>query len=246
MTEHKILIVEDNHEIRDSLRDILELNDYQAEVASDGVEALQTLEESKFDLIISDIMMPNMDGFEMVEAINERKEFDHIPIIYLTAKVQANDRLMGLKLGANDYITKPFEMNELLLKVKNLLRLRSKITETAYSDPPRVNVQSKKDIFLRNLNLAIEDDIKNVNFLMDDLANKLGISASSLQKKLKSIAGKSVSQYIREYRLKRANQLIISDYGSLSEIAKSTGFRSLSYFSKTYKNFYGVPPSKSP
>jgi AraC-like DNA-binding protein len=153
---------------------------------------------------------------------------------------------MGLKLGANDYITKPFEMNELLLKVKNLLRLRSKITETAYSDPPRVNVQSKKDIFLRNLNLAIEDDIKNVNFLMDDLANKLGISASSLQKKLKSIAGKSVSQYIREYRLKRANQLIISDYGSLSEIAKSTGFRSLSYFSKTYKNFYGVPPSKSP
>ncbi|MBR9859717.1 response regulator [bacterium] len=243
MNNNKVLVVEDNAEIRDSLKDILDLNDLSVEVAINGEDAIQILERKPIDLIISDIMMPVKDGYEFIQEIKSRKQYEHIPVIFLTAKALNQDKISGLKIGANDYITKPFEMQELILKVKNLLSLRDQLVQTAYTNPPKIKVESKKDIFLRKVNQAIESQIENPDFSMGALAELLKISPSSLQKKIKSISKKSVSQYIREYRLKRAKDLIASEYGSLSEIATKTGFRSLSYFSKTYKVFFGYSPS---
>lgn len=245
MNEHMntIAVIEDSTEIRQSLIDLLEMNGYKGIQAEDGEKGWELIRNEHPDLIISDIMMPNMDGYQMLQKLKSDAKLKHIPVIFLTARVLLSDKLQGLEFGANDYITKPFEIKELLLKVKNLLEFRDHTLTAAYSNPKKLNVESKDDRFLREVNLAIESKINDVDLGLQEMASILGISTSSLQKKIKKITNKSVSQYIREYRLKRSNDLIMVKYGSLSEIAQKTGFRSLSYFSKSFKDYYGISPS---
>lgn len=238
-----VAVIEDSTEIRQSLVDLLEMNGYRAVEAVDGAQGWELIQVEHPDIIISDIMMPNMDGYQMLQKLKSDPKLQHIPVIFLTARVLLSDKLQGLEFGANDYITKPFEIKELLYKIKNLLEFRDHTLTAAYSSPKKLNVESKDDRFLREVNLAIESRISDVDLGLQDMASMLGISTSSLQKKIKKISDKSVSQYIREYRLKRSNDLIMVDYGSLSEIAEKTGFRSLSYFSKSFKDFYGISPS---
>lgn len=236
-----IAIIEDHPEIRNSLVELIQINGYNTISAQDGKEGLALIKRSHPDLIVTDIMMPQLDGFDLVKELRSNERYHDIPIIFLTARVTMSDKLKGLEYGANDYITKPFEIRELLLKIKNLLQLQENTRQEKDTTPV---IESQDQRFIRSVQAAIDEQIENVELGLPDLASALEISTSTLQKKLKRIEEKSVSQYIREYRLKRAKDLIEADYGSLSDIAHKMGFRNLSYFSRTYNQFYGIAPSK--
>ncbi|MFT5725456.1 MAG: YesN/AraC family two-component response regulator, partial [Bacteroidia bacterium] len=212
---------------------------------SDGLAGLNMIKRFQPDLVISDVLMPKMDGFEMLNALKSDEQTSLIPLIFLTAKASFNSRLEGLEFGADDYIIKPFHNDELLVKIRNTIETRKKLLQMLYMSPEKVVSESSDDKFLKQTKSAIEHDISNQNFGLEDLAKALNTSTSSLQKKLKRICEKSVSQFIREYRLKRSRDLIDLGYGNLSEIADKAGFRSLSYFSKCFKDFYGTNPKST-
>ena len=160
----------------------------------------------------------------------------------MTAKVELESKLRGLEIGADDYITKPFEFKELALKISNLLRTRKKLiskTGPANSSEP----VSQDSIFIKKLNLLLNEQLDNSKLRIESVAFQLNLSLSTFQRKLKNITGKSPNQYIKEHRLLRARTMINVNYGNLSEIARQTGFGSLSYFSKAYKDFFGTTPS---
>lgn len=239
---HRILIVEDEAVIRASLRDMLEMNDYQVDVAANGLQGLNAIEEKTPDLVLSDIMMPEMDGFELLEALKNKRETELLPIIMLTAKVELESKLHGLELGADDYITKPFEFRELKLKIHNLLQ-RYKKLEEKLSAASTQNMDSQDAVFVRKLNLLFDEQIGNVHLSIEQVASQLNMSVSTFNRWHKRILGKSPNQYMKEYRLNRAKEMIRINYGSISEIAHKTGFGSLSYFSTVYTDFFGQNPS---
>jgi DNA-binding response OmpR family regulator len=244
MTKNKILYVEDEKNIRDTMSDIFELQGFDIDLASNGREALKILNSCKPDIIISDIMMPEMDGFEFIKGLKMNKETELIPLIFVTAKILNTEKLKGLGLGADDYITKPFEFQELLLKIKNILNTRRKLLSKFYTEPDNIVVQSQDDLFLKELNQIIEEKISDPDLSLKEIAGLMNYSESTLQRKLKKCTGKPVSRFIREYRLNRAKALILLDYGTISEITRKTGFSSIHYFSQTYKNFFHIAPSK--
>ncbi len=244
MIKTKIVIVEDEYELRQTLVDILEMHKYDVESAANGQEGLNMIRRVQPDLIISDVMMPVKDGFELVKELKLDTDTELIPVIFLTANVSSSAKLQGLEFGADDYITKPFLMEELLLKVRNLVQTRRKLLQVMYLNPEKVITESQDERFLKKLKLTIENHINNPDLGMKDVASEMGISTSSLQKRIKSLAQKSVSQFIREYRLKRSLDLIYVGYGNMSQIAEKVGFRSLSYFTKCFKDYNGYPPSQ--
>lgn len=244
MDKYKILYIEDEKHIRDTMTDIFELQGFDISTAGNGKEGLEKLKKNKPDIIISDIMMPEMDGFEFINIIRKNKETELIPLIFVTAKTLNTEKLMGLELGADDYIVKPFEFQELLLKVRNILNTRKKLLQKLYTEPEKIITESQDEIFLKELKLIIEDKISDPDLSLDDIARSINYSTSTLQRRLKVITGKSVSQFIREYRLKRARALILLNYGTLSEIVKKTGFSNIQYFSQSYKEFFNISPSK--
>jgi len=225
--------------------DILDVEYQHIFTAKNGEEGLKEVVKNRPDLIISDIMMPVMDGFGFLKEIRKNPDTELIPVIFLTGKVMLETKLKSLEFGADDYITKPFEIKELLLKVQNLIKTRRKMLQMLHSNPEKVFSESQDEVFLKKIKLALEDNLKDVDLSMDLLAEQLHISSSTLQKKLKKITGKSVSRFVREYRLKRARDLIDLDYGNISEIASKTGFRNVSYFSSSYKEFFGDNPTKT-
>jgi YesN/AraC family two-component response regulator len=168
-----------------------------------------------------------------------------IPVIFLTAKAGFESRLEGLEFGADGYITKPFSTDELLLKIRNTVNARRQLLQAIHTTPDIISVESQDERFLKQVQLAIEGEISNLDYGLNDLAVALSISTSALQKKLKRICDKSVSQHIREYRLKRSRDLIDRGYGNMTEIDSKAGFRSLSYFSKCYKSYFGENPKES-
>lgn len=238
-----ILIVEDEDSIRESLQDMLEINGYNVTVAENGVEALKSIQEQKPDLIISDVMMPEMDGFEFLKAVKCNTKTELVPIIMLTAKVELESKLYGLELGADDYITKPFEFRELNLKINNLLQRYQKLIKTLSTLPKENVIDSQDSVFIKKLNLLFDEQLDNSKLNMDDIASQLNMSSSTFNRWHKKIVGKSPNQYIKEYRLNRAKEMIQLNYGSVSEIAFKTGFSSLSYFSTVYTDFFGINPS---
>lgn len=242
MIKTKVAIIEDEASLRQTLSDVLIIKGYDVQTANDGVDGFNLIKRYMPDVVISDVMMPRKDGFEMLKDLKSDSETELVPVIFLTAKGGFESRLEGLEFGADDYLTKPFHTEELLLKIRNTVTARKKLLKAMYSTPDKIVVESMDDRFLKQVKLAIEGEISNQAYGLQSLANDLNISTSSLQKKLKRISDKSVSQFIREYRLKRSRDLIDLGYGNLSEISMKAGFRSLSYFSKCYKDFYGVSP----
>ncbi|MBO6517989.1 MAG: response regulator [Bacteroidia bacterium] len=244
MKKTKIVVVEDEPEVRQTLVDILEVKKYKVDTASNGQEGINVIKRVLPDLVICDVMMPIKDGFELVKEIKMDEKTELIPVLFLTANVSTTAKLKGLEFGADDYITKPFLMEELLLKVHNAIHMRKRLLQVMYSTPEKVVTESADERFLKKLKLTIENKISDPNLGMPDVAEGLNISTSSLQKRLKALTQKSVSQFIREYRLKRSLDLIYVGYGNLSQISEKVGFRSLSYFTKSFKDFYGHPPSQ--
>ncbi|MDC3337219.1 response regulator [Flavobacteriales bacterium] len=241
---YDILIVEDELAIRMSLVDLMEISGFQVRSAENGLEGVRKVQEKTPDLIISDVMMPELDGYGFLEEIRANKETTLIPFIFLTAKVELESKLQGMELGADGYITKPFEFRELNLKVRNLLITKQKVLQNALTKPGLVKEHSQDTIILKKLNLIMEEQLENSELTTDQLAISLNMSLSTFTRKLKKLSNKSPNQFMKEFRLIRAKQMVELSYGSLSEIARKTGFSTLSYFSHSYKEFYGKSPSE--
>ena len=238
-----VLIVEDEASLQDSLSDMLAINGYGVVTANNGQEGLQQLQAHNVDLVLCDIMMPVMDGYEFVKHVRANAASEVLPVIFLTARVEFESKLKGLELGADDYITKPFAFRELSLKIRNLVhRQRKLVGEPVGAETP--NTISQEDaLFLKKLDLLLSEQLHIVNMSTSDVASMLNMSLSTFSRKLKKASGKVPNQYIRTFRLERARQMMHVGYGNLSEIAAASGFSSLSYFSTCYKEHFGVSPS---
>ena len=240
---YKVLIVEDDLGIRETVADLFELNGYQVFLAKDGAEGFRKIKTKRPDVVISDIMMPIMNGLQLLAKVRGQNDTQLLPFIFITAKVMTESKLKGLELGADDYLTKPFVIKELFLKVNNLIKRRKRTLEVLSTKPEKVQGVTRDESIIQGLRIFLDENISNAHLSLDDIAKSLAISSSTLQKKVKKTTKKSVSQFIREYRLKRARDLILLSNESLKQIAHLTGFGSQSYFSICYKEFFGHSPS---
>ncbi|MDC8000575.1 response regulator [Aequorivita todarodis] len=243
-----LLIVEDNPDLRHFIAEQLE-KEFKIITAKDGKEGLQIAEAQLPDLVISDVMMPKMTGTDLCEALKKDVKTCHIPIILLTAKAGQAAKLKGLKTGADDYITKPFDGHELLIRSKNLIAqretLRNKFTGELKIRPTEISLSSMDERFITQVMEKVENNLENEYYSVEDLANSVGFSRSQLNRKLKSLTNKSPNQLIREFRLTRAKEMLEQKSASVSEVAYSVGYSNLSYFSKSYKEAFGELPSET-
>ena len=240
-----ILVVEDDPEMQNFICAQLETV-YCVIRASNGKEALQVLSEKTISLIVSDVMMPEMDGFELCHTLKTDIEHSHIPIILLTAKVTMQSKIEGIELGADDYIEKPLSTEYLLARIANLLSNQDKLRH-AFTSSPFVNAKtialSKADEnFLDKLIEVIQKNISEPDFNVDILAEKMNMSRSSLHRKIKGIAQITPNEFIQLERLKMAAQLIQSGEYRINEVCYIVGFNSSSYFAKCFQKQFGVLP----
>ena len=242
-----ILVVEDNADVREFIKDSLG-EEFQIEEASNGEQGVRKAENIIPDLIISDIMMPKMDGNELTRILKNDEKTSHIPIILLTAKSEQESKLEGLEAGADDYLTKPFDTKELQIRISNLINLRrglqKKFSKGEYKPKPEEKKLSKLDQkFINRVIEVIEQHISDDGFSIEELGRETIMSRSQIHRKLKALTGKSPSQYIRSIRLAKAKKYIEEQQGNISEIAYSVGFGSPAYFTRCFKAEYGYPPS---
>ncbi len=241
-----ILVVEDNDDARHYIRDSLE-SDYRIVEASDGSEGLARAMEIIPDLIISDIMMPGMDGYELCRLLKQDVHSCHIPVVLLTAKAGEESRIKGLELGADDYITKPINAKIVLARIKNLVQLRSHLQEKRNREmtllPVKISEPEIDREFEKELNAAIEKNLGDPEFNVEQLAKKLYMSSATLFRKIQALSGDVPSEYIRSFRMRRAAELLKRNFGSITEVAFEVGFNSRTYFTKCFKEKFHQLPS---
>jgi YesN/AraC family two-component response regulator len=245
------LVVEDNADVREFIKDSLG-NAFQIEEAANGEQGVRKAEQIIPDLIISDIMMPKMDGNELTRTLKNDEKTSHIPIILLTAKSEQESKLEGLETGADDYLTKPFDTKELQVRINNLINIRRKL-QHKYSSVDFVPVESKKETekkltnleekFMNKVMEVIEQHISEEEFSIEQFGKEVGMSRVQLHRKLKALSGKSASNYLRSVRLNKAKMMIAEQKGNISEIAYSVGFSSPQYFTRCFKEEFGFTPS---
>ena len=216
--------------------------------AANGRAGLEMAREAVPDLVISDIMMPEMDGFQFCQTLKSDEKTSHIPVILLTAKAGEESRITGLETGADDYLTKPFNARELLARVRNLIDLRRSLRRRFSGEmllqPQEVAVTSQNAAFLtRALNL-LETHLEDEQFGVKAFSEALGMTERQLQRKLRALVDQSPNEFIRIFRLQRARQLLEQNAGSVSEIAYRVGFNNLSYFAKSFREQFGKLPSE--
>ena len=247
----QILIVEDNPDLRSFLA--LKLDGlYRVESANDGVEGLAMAKALLPDLIISDVMMPHMDGIAMLEQLRSDLHTSHIPVVLLTAKSSIESQLEGLKYGADIYLTKPFHTDFLLTSIANLITSRKKLFDRLSGmaekkvlnlEPGEVVITSKDEAFLKEMIKIVEEGMKDPEFNIDDAAAAIGMGRTTFYKKLKSLSSLSPVEFVRSMRLKRSKQLLDSGSYTVSEAGYLSGFNSLPYFSTCFKEKYEMAPS---
>jgi signal transduction histidine kinase/DNA-binding response OmpR family regulator len=241
-----LLIVDDNPEIRAVLRDIFK-NDYQIIEAQDGEEALQLAQKEIPDCIISDVMMPNTDGFEFTKQIKNNELTSFIPVILLTAKTSNEAHLEGLKSTADAFLTKPFNNDIVKATVNQLITERRKLhlrySQELVLKPVDIVINSVEEKFIVKLQDILEKELSNSEFSSEDFASAVGMSRMQLHRKLKSLLGVSATEFLRNERLKAAADLLKKGNGNISEIAYAVGFNDVSYFSKCFKEMFSVTPS---
>ncbi len=242
-----ILIVEDSEDVRKYISEVLK-KDFNLIEASDGKEGIEKAKSISPDLIISDVMMPVIDGIEFCRIIKTDFDTSHIPIILLTAKVSHESKLEGLETGADDYLQKPFETRELFIRIRNLLRQRKRLKEK-YSKEIRIAAETVTSNTLDNefLNEAFEvanKNYSNPDFNAEDLAIELNMSLSKFRRKLLALTGESPGEFLRTYRLKKSAQMIIENKFSITQIALEVGFSSSSHFTKAFQQHFGCLPSE--
>ena len=240
-----VLLVEDNAALRELLRLTLR-QDYRTAEATGGREGLASAKQLHPDLIISDVAMPDTDGYELVEAIKQDVEVSHIPIILLTARVASEDRISGLRVGADAYLTKPFNHNELLARIANLLKsrklLRQRYATSIALKPAEVTTTPADSAFLEQCMQVVEDHLSDEKLRVADLASAVNMSTASLNRKLRSLLDQSTNQFIQSVRLQRAHSLLTTSAATVAEVGHATGFSSTTYFVKVYRERYGETP----
>ncbi len=241
-----ILVVDDHADMRAYIRGHLE-GAWQVREADNGHEGLRAARELIPDLVISDVMMPGMDGYHLCAALKEDQRTSHIPVILLTARAGERDKLSGLETGADDYLTKPFNSRELQVRVDNLIRLRRRLQERFRREglllPRAVEKPSMEEAFLIRLTSVLEEHLADEHFGVEALSAALNMGRRQLHRKIKAITGETPTGFIRDTRLQKARQLLEAGTGTVSEIAFQTGFASLPSFSRAFKEKFGKPPS---
>ncbi len=243
-----LLIVENNEDLRNYIREIFE-NDYQIIEAGDGIEGFEKATNAIPDIIISDLMMPRMDGFELCKHLKSSIKTSHIPIILLTGKTTLDNKLQGLGLGADDYLIKPFNAAELKIRVQNLVNIRENLKQyylqTAAPTPSALETSlSLEEVFIQKIKIILDKNLSDSAFGVEQLAAAANLSASQLLRKLKALTNLTTVEFIRVYRLEKAAILLKQKNATVSEVAYQTGFENLSYFTKVFQERYHVLPSE--
>jgi signal transduction histidine kinase/AraC-like DNA-binding protein len=243
----KILVVEDSEDVRAHLLDNLE-DQFSMLEAVDGEEGLLLAIDTIPDLIITDLMMPGMDGVELCKKLKTDERTSHIPVIMLTARATVESRIEGLETGADAYMTKPFNMQELQTRLKSLIEqrklLRERFSKETDLSPSDITVTSVDEKFLNKAIHIIEDNLGDCDFDVTAMTGEIGMSRMQLFRKLKALTNQTPSEFIRTIRLKRAAQLLKKKFGNVAEITYEVGFNNLSYFAKCFRELYGVSPSE--
>jgi len=246
--EMKVLIVEDNDDLLNFMKSILS-NDFKVFTAVDGKKAWEFISKQIPDLVVSDVMMPNMDGFELCRIMKSTYETSHIPLILLTALSEKTDQLHGLGLGADDYLTKPFDMNLLIQRIKSIIHNRRVVREKALK---LINSESNEpflanelnDKFARKMLEVARGNISNSDFGKEEFAAAMNVSSSLLYKKMKSLTDQSPTDFIKTIRLNHAVELLQSRKYSVTEVSELCGFASVGYFSTVFRKHFGKSPSE--
>lgn len=246
--ELTILIVEDNKELRLHLKSHLKLW-YKVKEAENGYDGLKMVEKYYPDIIISDIMMPKMDGFELCRLVKSNLETSHIPVILLTARTLDEDKVKGFEIGADAYLPKPFNLEILTVRIKNLLetkkRLQDKFSKLGALLPSKeLTTNTLDEVFLEKVTNIVMENIGNPDFSLQILHAKVDLGKSQFYRKIQSITGNNPSIFIRTLRLNYASELLIKNEYSIKEISYMSGFNSTSYFGKTFKEKFGLTPKE--
>jgi DNA-binding response OmpR family regulator len=241
-----LLIVEDNSDVRNYIIGHLD-EDYRIEEAIDGEDGYNKSIEQIPDLIVSDVMMPKMDGFELCEKVKTDERTSHIPVILLTAKATSKDKIEGYETGADDYIMKPFDAQELKARIKNLIEQRKKLRERFRQEiglePQQIAITSADAKFLKRVLDKIDQNIES-EFGVTELSNEVGMSRSQLHRKLRALTDHSPLEFIRTIKLKRAAALLEHHAGNVSEIAYQVGFNNPAYFAECFRKTFGISPKE--
>ena len=247
---YKLLVVEDNLELLMLMKQLLK-STYRVYIARNGKEALKVIEEKELDLIISDVMMPEMDGLELTQAIKGDPNYNHLPIILLTAKTQEQDEKEALLYGADEYLRKPFRLGDLKLRIDNIIENRKRMqTEFSQLTEEEEKLKMSKasdpdDIFVNQVIELVHKHIDDESYDRDALAADMGASASTLYNKLRSITGMHVSAFIRDVRMKEAKRLATENPNlRVSDLAYSVGFHDPRYFATCFKKQFGIQPKE--
>ena len=244
-SKHVVLVVEDNTDMRAFIKRQLSA-EYTVLTAANGKEALQVLDDNFVNLVVSDVVMPLMDGFELCKVIKSEVGYSHIPVILLTAKTNIQSKIEGMELGADSYIEKPFSPEYLLAVASSLINNREKLRQNFAESPlaafNTMALTKADEEFIKKLNEIILANLSNPDLSMDDMAESLNMSRSSFYRKIKGVLDMTPNEYLRIVRLKRAAQLLKEGEGQVSEICYMVGFSSSSYFSKCFQKQFGVLP----
>lgn len=255
-----ILIIEDNEELRHFIKNILS-KEYKVYEAANGKEGLEITLKKSPDIVVSDIMMPEMDGVEYLDMVKKNRDISHIPVILLTAKSAVDDRIKGMEYGADDYITKPFNSSYLKAKIASLIKQRDMLREYYMSKGGNMKIQvqaqhdrewepsmpvitSFDDEFICKVIQGIEDNIDNTAFKIDDLAKAINMSRPVFYRKIKSIVGLTPIDFVKKIRIKRAIQLLETGQFSVAEVTYRSGFNTPQYMSKVFKELMGCSPTE--
>lgn len=248
-TPYSILIVEDEPELRSFLKESLRESFKNIYTAEDGVNALEIINQYQPDLVVSDVMMPRMDGFELCKRIKESIDISHIPVILLTARNDSESTSLGYKLGADAYLSKPFDIEFLQTLIRNQLRNREYI-KSRYKNsamiisPEEMTFSNADEKFLLKLNALIHENLSNPELDVKFITDNIGMSRASLYNKVKSLTDMGVNDYINKFRIEKAIQLLIHTDMNIMEVADLTGFNNQRYFSTVFKQATGSSPSK--
>lgn len=240
-----LMVIEDSEDIRIYIRHFFK-EDFQVVEAASGEAGLEIVTDIIPDILICDVMLPGLSGLEVCARVKKDQKTSHIPVILLTARATDTDQLRGLAEGADDYITKPFNISILAARIRNIMAYRKKLTMTLQLDlyaRPQGAISSADDLFLKKAVDVVETHIEDVDLSVETLCLELGMSPSNLYRKLQALVGLSANQFINNIRLKKATHLLKSGQYTISEIAYRVGFRDPKYFSKSFRKQFGVLPS---
>lgn len=248
----KLLVVEDNVDVIRYLESLLAKN-YQIETAHNGFEGLTKALEIIPDLIISDVMMPVMDGFGLCKQLKENMRTSHIPIVLLTARFDTESRMEGLKTGADAYLSKPFNREELFIRIENLIELRKKLqirfkslTDQKSNSFNLENLYfNKEDLFMQKVQKVLESNLSDEEFGIEELCQSLAMSRAQLYRKFAALTDTTVYSFIQKLKLKKAKELLLTTNLNVTEVAYDTGFKNLAHFSRLFSKEFGHAPSKT-